>query len=62
AARTCAAAALEALPRLGADQATCRRVEDFIERYTARGRSPADALVEQRHHRGSTGVREESHG
>lgn len=47
AALDCAGAALTALPRLGADAATRARTEDFIERYTARGRCPADEHMDR---------------
>jgi len=46
AALDCAEAALTALPRLGADAATRARTEAFIERYTARGRCPAEERLE----------------
>lgn len=46
AAAACAGAAVEALARTGADAATRSRVESFVERYTARGRSPADDVFE----------------
>ena len=46
AALDCAEAALAALPRLGADALTRDRTEDFIERYTARGRCPADERMD----------------
>lgn len=55
AAAACADAALEALARTGADAPTRIRVEEFFERYTARGRSPADAVLENRQ-RSRTGV------
>ncbi|MFF2243408.1 ergothioneine biosynthesis glutamate--cysteine ligase EgtA [Arthrobacter sp. NPDC058130] len=42
----CAEAAVLALPRLGADAATRNRAEDFVDRYTARGRSPADERLD----------------
>lgn len=45
AALVCAEAARDALPRLGADQETRRRVETFMERYTARSLSPADVSL-----------------
>ncbi|GAB3539140.1 ergothioneine biosynthesis glutamate--cysteine ligase EgtA [Arthrobacter tecti] len=45
AARACADAVWDALPRLGADPETRARVATFIERYTARGLSPADACL-----------------
>jgi glutamate--cysteine ligase len=41
-ARTCFETALEALARLGTDAATIAAVAAFHERYTARGRCPAD--------------------
>jgi glutamate--cysteine ligase len=43
----CAEAALMALPRLGADAATRTRAEDFVDRYTARGRCPAEERLDQ---------------
>lgn len=43
AARTCFAAAIAALPRLGVDPAF---TEDYVERYVGRGRSPADDTLE----------------
>ncbi|GAB3518384.1 ergothioneine biosynthesis glutamate--cysteine ligase EgtA [Arthrobacter monumenti] len=46
AALACAEAALGALDRLGADSETVSRTEEFVERYTNRGRSPADDRVE----------------
>nr|WP_245192376.1 ergothioneine biosynthesis glutamate--cysteine ligase EgtA [Arthrobacter pigmenti] len=45
AALTCADAVWDALPRLGVDPETRARVATFIERYAARGRSPADACL-----------------
>ncbi|HVF73655.1 MAG TPA: glutamate-cysteine ligase family protein [Acidimicrobiales bacterium] len=42
AAQACFAAALDALPRVGADAATVAATEEFVERYVARGRCPAD--------------------
>lgn len=42
AARGAFAAALEALPRIGADPPTARAAADFFDRYTDRGRCPAD--------------------
>ena len=42
AARRCFAAALDALPRLGVDLATADACCDFVDRYVARGRCPAD--------------------
>ncbi len=44
AAQGCLAAAASALPRLGAP-ALARAVEDFAERFTSRGRCPADDLL-----------------
>lgn len=45
AALACAEAAWDALPRLGADAETRARVAAFIEKYTARGLSPADVSL-----------------
>ncbi|WP_338144887.1 ergothioneine biosynthesis glutamate--cysteine ligase EgtA [Cryobacterium lyxosi] len=42
----CAEAALMALPRLGVDAATRNRAEDFVDRFTARGRCPAEERLE----------------
>lgn len=47
AARLCAKAAEEALPHLGADRATRDRVADFVNRYTAAGRMPADDRLDE---------------
>lgn len=41
-ARDCFAAALDALPRLGASDGTCELVAEYRDRYLARGRCPAD--------------------
>ncbi|HEY8752415.1 MAG TPA: glutamate-cysteine ligase family protein, partial [Arthrobacter sp.] len=49
----CAEAALMALPRLGADAATRNRAEDFVDRYTARGRCPADQRLDRWQRTGS---------
>lgn len=46
AARTCVDAALEALVRGGEDEQITTAVARFVERYTARGRTPADELAE----------------
>lgn len=46
AAAVCFAAALEALPRLGATAEVVAAVAAFRERYTARGRCPADDLLD----------------
>ena len=46
AAAVCFAAALEALPRLGADTAVRDAVAAFTDRYVARGRCPADDLLD----------------
>lgn len=43
----CAEAALMALPRLGADAATRTRAEGFVDRYTARGRCPAEDRLDR---------------
>jgi glutamate--cysteine ligase len=47
AALLCAEAAWDALPRLGADADTRARVHGFMERFTARGRTPADAFLDE---------------
>jgi glutamate--cysteine ligase len=49
----CAEAALMALPRLGVDAATRTRAEDFVDRYTARGRSPAEERLDRWQRTGS---------
>ncbi|WP_329042314.1 ergothioneine biosynthesis glutamate--cysteine ligase EgtA [Streptomyces sp. NBC_00178] len=49
AAAACFATALEALPRIGADAHVIDTVAAFDERYTARGRCPADDLVDPPH-------------
>jgi glutamate--cysteine ligase len=41
-ARDCFAAAIDALPRLGVHTATCDLVAEYRDRYTSRGRCPAD--------------------
>jgi glutamate--cysteine ligase len=46
AAVTCFTAALEALPRLGATEAVQSAVADFMDRYVARRRCPADDTLE----------------
>jgi glutamate--cysteine ligase len=46
AARFCAEAALNALPRLGADATTRNLAEDFVERNTARNRCPAQERLD----------------
>lgn len=46
AARTCFGAALEALPRLGADRETLTATEAYVERYVDRGRCPADDVLD----------------
>ncbi|MGN7253235.1 ergothioneine biosynthesis glutamate--cysteine ligase EgtA [Arthrobacter sp. SAFR-014] len=53
AARLCAEAALNALPRMRADATTRSRTEDFIERNTALGRSPAQERLDLWHRTGS---------
>lgn len=45
----CFDAALEALPRLGADPGVRDAVADFADRYVARGRCPADDLLASLH-------------
>lgn len=52
AAAVCAEAALDAIPRLGADAATRLRVESFIDRYTAQGRSPSEERLDTWHRTG----------
>jgi glutamate--cysteine ligase len=47
AARECFAAALAALPAAGADAETVAAVEEFVERYVARGRCPADDRIDE---------------
>lgn len=42
----CFDAALDALPRLGADKETLDASAEFIDRYVARGRCPADDLLD----------------
>lgn len=46
AARTCFAAAMEALPRLGVGRDTVEATADFLDRYVDRGRSPADDVLD----------------
>ena len=46
AARSCFAAALDALPRLRLDRHTVAATEDFFDRYVDRGRSPADDVLD----------------
>ena len=46
AARTCFAAALDALPRLGLDRDTLVATEAFVDRYVDRGRCPGDDVVD----------------
>jgi glutamate--cysteine ligase len=53
AALDCAEAALMALSRLGADAATRSRAEDFVDRYTARGRCPANERLDRWQRTGS---------
>jgi glutamate--cysteine ligase len=47
AARTCFAAALDALPRLGAGRATIEVVQAFITRFVDRDRTPADDRLDE---------------
>ncbi|NEA99123.1 ergothioneine biosynthesis glutamate--cysteine ligase EgtA [Streptomyces sp. SID13726] len=49
AAIACFAAALEALPRLGADAEVTEAVETYLHRYVIRGRCPADDLLDRTH-------------
>ncbi|MCZ7527403.1 MAG: ergothioneine biosynthesis glutamate--cysteine ligase EgtA [Acidimicrobiia bacterium] len=53
AARACFAAALEALPRLGADPVTTAATTDFHDRYVLRGRCPADDRLAEWAERGA---------
>ncbi|UNT00407.1 ergothioneine biosynthesis glutamate--cysteine ligase EgtA [Streptomyces tubbatahanensis] len=46
AAAACFAAALEALPRMGADRSVVAAVGDFTARYVTRGRCPADDTLD----------------
>jgi glutamate--cysteine ligase len=46
-AATCFAAARQALPRLGAEPELLAAVDAFTERYVARGRCPADDLLDE---------------
>jgi glutamate--cysteine ligase len=46
AARQCFEAALDALPRLGADREAVTATEAYLERFVARGRCPADDLLD----------------
>lgn len=55
AAETCFAAALAALPRLGADRRVLAAVTAFAERYVAHGRCPADDLLDGTPARGTGG-------
>ncbi len=52
AARTCAEAAIAGVVRLEADQQTQGLVADFLDRYTRRGRSPADDQLDSWHRTG----------
>lgn len=47
AARECVEAAIDAMSGAGADPATVTAAAQFFDRYTARGRSPADDLLDQ---------------
>jgi glutamate--cysteine ligase len=49
AARSCFAAALDALPRLGVGTHTVAAVGDYVDRYIDRGRSPADDVLDAWH-------------
>ncbi|MFE6887501.1 ergothioneine biosynthesis glutamate--cysteine ligase EgtA [Streptomyces sp. NPDC057694] len=46
AAAACFTAALDALPRIGAEPEVCRAVADFTRRYVLRGRCPADDVLD----------------
>jgi len=52
AARACMSAAIEAMPRIGADVTTIVAAREFAARYTERGRCPADDLIDDYHTRG----------
>jgi glutamate--cysteine ligase len=45
-AHACFTVALEALPRLGADDETRAVCADYVERFVARGRCPADDVLD----------------
>lgn len=47
AAVTCFAAAADALPRIGASAEVQEAVAEFTDRYVARGRCPADDILDQ---------------
>ncbi|EPH46170.1 putative Glutamate--cysteine ligase GshA [Streptomyces aurantiacus JA 4570] len=53
AATACFAAALDALPRLGADARVLTAVAAHADRYVARGRCPADDLLDEEHAHGA---------
>lgn len=48
----CVAAALDALPRLGASAGVCDAVADYAERHVARRRCPADERLDEWHRTG----------
>jgi glutamate--cysteine ligase len=48
AALRCFDAALDALPRIGADAETITATERFVEQYVSRGRCPADDQLQTR--------------
>lgn len=50
---SCFAAALDALPRLGADAATIAAVAGFYDRFVVRGRCPADDLLDDHRRHGA---------
>lgn len=52
-ARQCFVAALEALPRIGADRSTAAAAADYHDRYVARGRTPADDRLQAWAEKGS---------
>jgi glutamate--cysteine ligase len=54
AARTCFAAAVDALPRLGAGRATTEVVQAFTARFVERGRTPADDRLDEWTHSGTS--------
>ncbi|MFN2640758.1 MAG: ergothioneine biosynthesis glutamate--cysteine ligase EgtA [Actinomycetota bacterium] len=52
----CFRIALDALPRIGADATTIAAAAAFFDRYVARGRCPADDLLQAYHERGALPV------
>jgi glutamate--cysteine ligase len=58
AARVCFGAAAGSLPRIGSDRSTAEAVGDYIERYVARGRCPADDRLDALRRQPATQVAE----